>query len=68
MRKTHQLIQQVYNIDKNKIEELKQVLIIAMQSGKQIPKMSEIEDKVRDNITIFNVSKKSVFTGFFIVL
>ena len=46
------LIQQLDSVDKNKIGELKQAILIAMQSGKQIPKISEIEEKVRDNITI----------------
>ena len=46
------LIQQLDSVDKNKIGELKQAILIAMQSGKQIPQISEIEEKVRDNITI----------------
>ena len=46
------LIQQVTNIDKNKLEELKQALIIAVQSGKQIPQIPEIESQVKDNISI----------------
>ena len=46
------LVQQVSGIDKNKVEELKQALIIAVQSGKQIPKIPEIDLTVKDNISI----------------
>lgn len=46
------LIQQLDNADKNKIEELKQVVLMAMQSGKQFSQISEIEERVKDNITI----------------
>ena len=46
------LVQQVNGIDKNKLEELKQALIIEVQSGKQIPQISEINSQVKDNISI----------------
>ena len=46
------LAQQVNGIDKNKLEELKQALIIAVQSGKEIPQIPEIDLKVKDNISI----------------
>ena len=46
------LVQQVNGIDKNKLEELKQALIIAVQSGKQITQIPEIESQVKDNISI----------------
>ena len=46
------LVQQVNGIDKNKLEELKQALIIEVQSGKQIPQISEINSQVKDNILI----------------
>ena len=46
------LVQQVNGIDKNKLEELKQALIIAVQSGKEIPQIPEIDSKVKDNISI----------------
>ena len=46
------LIQQVDGIDTNKIEKLKQAVIIAFQSGKQIPRISEIEEQVKTNISI----------------
>ena len=46
------LIQQVNGIDKNRVEELKQSLTIAVQSGKQITQIPEIESQVRGNISI----------------
>ena len=46
------LVQQVNGIDKNKLEELKRALIIAVQSGKTIPKIPEINAKVKNNISI----------------
>ena len=46
------LVQQVNGIDKNKLEELKQALIIAVKSGKQIPQIQEIDSQVKDNISI----------------
>ena len=46
------ILQQVNSIDKNKLEELKQALIIAAQSGKTIPQISQIDSKVKDNISI----------------
>lgn len=46
------LIQQINGIDKNRVEELKQALIIAVQSGKHIPQILEIDSKVKDNISI----------------
>ena len=46
------LVQQVNDIDKNKLEELKQAIIIAVQSGKQITQIPEIESQVKDNISI----------------
>ena len=46
------IIQQINGIDKNRVEELKQALIIAVQSGKQIPRKTEIDSKVKDNISI----------------
>ena len=46
------LIQQIDGIDKNKIEELKRALIIAVQNGKTIPKMPDITTQVRSNISI----------------
>ena len=46
------LIQQVDGIDKNKVEKLKQALIIAVQKGKQIPQIPEIDFTVKSNISI----------------
>ena len=46
------LIQQVNGIDKNRVEELKQALIIAVQSGKEIPQIPEIDSQVKNNISI----------------
>ena len=46
------LIQQVNDIDENKIEELKRALIIAVQSSKEIPEIADITSKVKDNISI----------------
>ena len=46
------LVQQVNGIDKNRLEELKHALIIAVQSGKQIPQIPEIDSQVKENISI----------------
>ena len=46
------LIQQVNGINKNKVEELKRALILAVQSGKQIPEISEIDSQIKDNLSI----------------
>lgn len=46
------LIQQVNGIGKSKLEELRQALIIAIQNGKQISQIPEIDLKVKDNISI----------------
>ena len=46
------LIQQIDGIDKEKVERLKQALIIAVQSGKEIPSIPEIETHVKNNISI----------------
>lgn len=51
------LVQQVNGIDPNKVEELKQAIIIAMQSGKQIPQIPEITSQVKDNISIEEMYK-----------
>ena len=46
------LMQQVDNIEKNKIEELKQAVLKAIQSAKQIPQMPEIKEQVKTSISI----------------
>mgnify|MGYP004526146667 CR=1 FL=1 len=46
------LIQQIDGIDKNKVEEIKKALIVAIQNGKEIPSMPEIEASIKDNISI----------------
>ena len=46
------LIQQIDGIDKNKVEEIKKALIVAIQKGKEIPPMSEIEASIKDNVSI----------------
>ena len=46
------LIQQIDGINKEKVERLKQALILAVQNGKEIPAISEIETQVKNNISI----------------
>ena len=46
------LIQQIDGRNKEKVERLKQALIIAVQSGKEIPAIPEIETQVKNNISI----------------
>lgn len=46
------LIQQVDEIDKRKVEELKLALITAVQRGTTIPTVPDIDAKVKDNISI----------------
>ena len=46
------LTQQVNDIDEDKIEELKRALIISVQNRSNIPEISDITLKVRDNISI----------------
>ncbi len=46
------LIQQVNGIDKNKIEEIKRAVIMAIQEGKAIPHIPEIELQSKENIPI----------------
>lgn len=46
------LMQQVNDVQENKVEELKQALIMAVQSGKQIPKIPEINSQVKDDFSI----------------
>ena len=46
------LIQQIDGIDKNKVEEIKKALIVAIQNGKEIPQIPEIESSIKDNISI----------------
>ena len=46
------LIQQIDGIDKNKVEEIKKALIVAIQNGKEIPTIPEIEASIKDNISI----------------
>ena len=46
------LIQQVNGIDKNKIEEIKRAVIMAIQEGKVIPHIPEIELQSKENIPI----------------
>ena len=46
------LIQQINGIDKNKVEEIKKELLIAVQNGKEIPKIPEIENNLKDDISI----------------
>ena len=46
------LIQQVNDIDENRIKELKRVLIIAVGNGSKISQISDITSQVKDNISI----------------
>ena len=46
------LIQQVDGIDKKQVDGLKQALIIAVQSGKQLPQIPETDLTVKSNISI----------------
>ena len=46
------LIQQINGIDKNKVEEIKKELLIAVQNGREIPKIPEIENNLKDDISI----------------
>lgn len=46
------LIQQIDGIDKSKVEEIKRALLVAIQSGKEIPQLPEIDFSVKDNISI----------------
>ena len=46
------LIQQIDEIDNDKVEEIKKALLIAVQNGKKIPQIPEINSKVKDNISI----------------
>ncbi len=46
------LIQQIDGLDKQKVEELKAKLIDAVQSGVKIPSPKEVEETVRDDISV----------------
>ena len=46
------IIQQMNGIDKNKLEELKKALIIAVQSGREIPQIQEVISQIKNNISI----------------
>ncbi len=46
------LIQQIDGIDKSKVEEIKRALLVAIQSGKEIAQIPEINFSVKDNISI----------------
>ena len=46
------LIQQVSGIEKSRIEELKQALIIVVQNGIRISQIPDITSRVKDNISI----------------
>ena len=46
------IVQQAEEIDKSRVEEVKRALIEAVQSGKEIPQIPEIQSEVRDNISI----------------
>ena len=51
------LIQQIDGIDKSKVEEMKRALLVAIQSGKEIPQIPEIDFSVKDNISIEEMYK-----------
>ena len=46
------LIQQIDGLDKGRVEQLKRTLITAVQNGVKIPAIPEIEEKVKDDISI----------------
>ncbi len=46
------LIQQIDGIDKNKVEEIKKELLVAVQNGKEIPRMPEMNFPLKDDISI----------------
>ena len=46
------LIQQIDGIDKSKVEEIKRALLVAIQSGKEIAQLPEIDFSVKDNVLI----------------
>ena len=46
------IVQQAEGIDKSRVEEVKRALIEAVQSGKEIPQISEIKEEVKDDISI----------------
>ncbi len=46
------LIQQIDGIGKDKVEEIKRELLIAVQDGREIPKIPEIDFSLKDNISI----------------
>ena len=46
------LIQQIDGIDKNKVEEIKKELLVAIQNGKEIPRMPEMNFPLKDDISI----------------
>ena len=46
------LIQQIDGIDKNKVEEIKKELLVAVQDGKEIPRMPEMNFPLKDDISI----------------
>ena len=46
------LIQQIDGLDKGRVEQLKRILITAVQNGVKIPAIPEIEEKVKADISI----------------
>jgi hypothetical protein len=46
------LIQQIDGIEKSKVEKIKKALLVAVQSGKEIPSIPETDFSVKDNISI----------------
>lgn len=46
------LIQQIDGIDKNKVEEIKKALLVAIQNGEDIGKVPEITTKMKESISI----------------
>ena len=46
------LIQQIDGIDKNKVEEIKKALLVAIQNGEDIGKVAEITTKMKESISI----------------
>lgn len=49
------LIQQVNNIDKNLIKKLEEALLVAIQNGKKIRQVPDINFNIRDNISMKEV-------------
>ena len=51
------LIQQIDGLDKGRVEQLKRTLITAVQNGVKIPAILEIEEKVKDDISIEEIAE-----------